>query len=218
MASFPDNLRIQTLLVALSLMVRMAPLWFLPIIVSISKSPNLSFSSTISGRSSISTLPGINPRPAFLEPRLAYLRPCLRRYLCSLPPPPLILPNPAIYRFVRYHRNSLQAAPADNLLRAESFLQQLYYPFSHCRCKHFLAMFLLLAPVCFSLGKLHAIATTSGVAIALYLPVNSAFIYSDSFRYCFFAHRYLQHHRNCIPLFLGYMFAHLQLFFLWTDN
>ena len=33
----------------------------------------------ISGRSSISTLPGINPRPAFLEPRLAYLRPCLRR-------------------------------------------------------------------------------------------------------------------------------------------
>nr|AAA88674.1 unknown protein [Bacteroides fragilis] len=79
-------------------------------------------------------------------------------------------------------------------------------------------MFLLLAPVCFSLGKLHAIATTSGVAIALYLPVNSAFIYSDSFRYCFFAHRYLQHHRNCIPLFLGYMFAHLQLFFLWTDN
>ena len=32
---------------------------------------------------------------------------------------PLILPNPAIYRFVRYHRNSLQAAPADNLLRAE---------------------------------------------------------------------------------------------------
>lgn len=40
----------------------------------------------------------------------------------------------------------------------------------------------------------------------------------DSFRYCFFAHRYLQHHRNCIPLFLGYMFAHLQLFFLWTDN
>lgn len=63
-----------------------------------------------------------------------------------------------------------------------------------------------------------AIATTSGVAIALYLPVNSAFIYSDSFRYCFFAHRYLQHHRNCIPLFLGYMFAHLQLFFLWTDN
>ena len=81
--------------------------------------------------------------------------------------PPLILPNPAIYRFVRYHRNSLQAAPADNLLRAESFLQQLYYPFSHCRCKHFLAMFLLLAPVCFSLGKLHAIATTSGVAIAV---------------------------------------------------
>ena len=89
-----------------------------------------------------------------------------------------------------------KAAPADNLLRAESFLQQLYYPFSHCRCKHFLAMFLLLAPVCFSLGKLHAIATTSGVAIALYLPVNSAFIYSDSFRYCFFAHRYLQHHRS----------------------
>lgn len=32
------------------------------------------------------------------------------------------------------------------------------------------------------------------------------------------AHRYLQHHRNCIPLFLGYMFAHLQLFFLWTGN
>ncbi len=194
-------------------MVRMAPLWFLPIIVSISKSPNLSFSSTISGRSSISTLPGINPRPAFLEPATLSAK-----IFVQFATPPLILPNPAIYRFVRYHRNSLQAAPADNLLRAESFLQQLYYPFSHCRCKHFLAMFLLLAPVCFSLGKLHAIATTSGVAIALYLPVNSAFIYSDSFRYCFFAHRYLQHHRNCIPLFLGYMFAHLQLFFLWTDN
>lgn len=108
--------------------------------------------------------------------------------------PPLILPDLAICRFARYHRNSLQTTPADSLLRTESFLQQFYYPFSHCRCKHFLAMFLLPMPTCFPLGKLHAIATTSGVAITLYLPTSSAFIYSDSLRHCFSTYRYLQYH------------------------
>ena len=29
---------------------------------------------------------------------------------------------------------------------------------------------------------------------------------------------YFKEESYCIPLFLGYMFAHLQLFFLWTDN
>ena len=67
-------------------MVRIAPLWFFPIIVSISKSPNLSFCSTIEGRWSISTLLGINPLPAFLEPRFEYFRPCLLRYLWRSPP------------------------------------------------------------------------------------------------------------------------------------
>lgn len=54
-----------------------------------------------------------------------------------------------------------------------------------------------------------------------YAMIHEYRIYLDDHykaRYSFFAHRYLQHHRNCIPLFLGYMFAHLQLFFLWTDN
>lgn len=62
-------------------MERIAPLWFLPIILSISKSPNRSFGSTTCGRCSISILLGIKPRPAFFEPRWAYLRPCLRRNL-----------------------------------------------------------------------------------------------------------------------------------------
>ena len=53
-ASFPESLRIHTLEVRLSLMVTSAPLWLLPITVSISKSPNRSFKSTIAGRSSIS--------------------------------------------------------------------------------------------------------------------------------------------------------------------
>ena len=53
-ASFPESLRIHTLEVSLSLMVTSAPLWLLPITVSISKSPNRSFKSTIAGRSSIS--------------------------------------------------------------------------------------------------------------------------------------------------------------------
>ena len=38
-ASFPESLRIHTLEVSLSLMVTSAPLWLLPITVSISKSP-----------------------------------------------------------------------------------------------------------------------------------------------------------------------------------
>ena len=46
-ASFPESLRIHTLEVSLSLMVTSAPLWLLPITVSISKSPNLFFRSTI---------------------------------------------------------------------------------------------------------------------------------------------------------------------------
>ena len=53
-ASFPESLRIHTLEVSLSLMVTSAPLWLLPMTVSISNSPNLSFKSTIAGRSSMS--------------------------------------------------------------------------------------------------------------------------------------------------------------------
>ena len=53
-ASFPESFRIHTLEVSLSLMVTSAPLWLLPITVSISKSPKRCFKSTIEGRSSIS--------------------------------------------------------------------------------------------------------------------------------------------------------------------
>ena len=69
-ASFPESLRIHTLEVSLSLMVTSAPLWLLPITVSISKSPNRSFKSTIAGRSSISARLGMYPLPAREFPRL----------------------------------------------------------------------------------------------------------------------------------------------------
>lgn len=45
-------------------MVTSAPLWLFPITVSISKSPNLSFKSTIAGRSSMSIRLGMYPLPA----------------------------------------------------------------------------------------------------------------------------------------------------------
>ncbi len=71
-ASFPESFRIQTLEVSLPLIVTSAPLWLLPITVSISKSPNRSFKSTIAGRSSISIRLGMYPLPARAFPRLLY--------------------------------------------------------------------------------------------------------------------------------------------------
>ena len=49
-ASFPESLRIQTLEVSLSLMVTSAPLWLLPITVSISKSQNTKNRCPVLGR------------------------------------------------------------------------------------------------------------------------------------------------------------------------
>lgn len=84
-ASFPESFRIQTLEVSLSLMVTSAPLWLLSITVSISKSPNRSFKSTIAGRSSISTRLGMYPLPAREFPRLLYFFPFRRRYWYRVP-------------------------------------------------------------------------------------------------------------------------------------
>ena len=86
-ASFPASLRISTRCVHLSFVVMMAPLRFLPIIVSISKSPKRFFSSTIDGLSDMSTLSWMISLGLYRLSRLRFRRPpCLRlRANSSLP-------------------------------------------------------------------------------------------------------------------------------------
>lgn len=78
-AFFPFVWIIFTTPVHLSLMVIIAPLWSFPMIVSISKSPNLARSSTMAGRSEIGVLSLIIPRLSLLAPRFRYRLPCVRR-------------------------------------------------------------------------------------------------------------------------------------------
>ena len=82
-ASFPLSLLIHRKPVRLSIIVNIAPLWFLPMMVSPSRSPNLSFLSAIAGRCSMSTLPAITPLDLYWLPLLAYFRPFRLRRLDS---------------------------------------------------------------------------------------------------------------------------------------
>lgn len=75
---FPLSLRIHTNTVTLPLIVRRAPLWLLPITVSISKSPNRIFSLTIGDLLIYIYTFLIKPRPFVFEARFAYFRPFRR--------------------------------------------------------------------------------------------------------------------------------------------
>ena len=58
-----------------TMIVSIAPLWFLPTTVSISKSPNRFLSSTSGGRKSMLIVSRIRPHEPLAAPRLRYLRP-----------------------------------------------------------------------------------------------------------------------------------------------
>ena len=73
-------------LLTLSTILVIAPMCFVPIMLSSSQSPSLCFSSTILGRQAMSMRFGMSPRPAFLPLRLFRFLPCWRRFFYNSPP------------------------------------------------------------------------------------------------------------------------------------
>ena len=136
----------------------------------------------------------------------------------KIPTLSFILPYPTIYSFVRYHSYIFYLASAHYLLWAQVLSQKFFYTLLHSLCKYLLSLLFKLTFICLSLGKIRVVFSTTTIAIAFYFSINITPINSNSFSYIFFTHRNLQHLRNCIPLLFGYMFTHLQLLFLWTDN
>ena len=132
-ASFPLSLLIHRKPVRLSIIVNIAPLWFLPMMVSPSRSPNLSFLSAIAGRWSISTLPAITPLDLYWLPLLAYFRPFRLKCLDSCFP--LCFRRLSSYTFVYglmgNHILSVCRQPPMDLFRTPTFKKEAVNPLFH---------------------------------------------------------------------------------------